>query len=284
MSVSVITVKVASGVTGPRLCWQEESGALQTWMWDFLSIIFLFFHTTLPAPSVSDCSWCLVAFIILWTSLHSSVDPNTASLVFSDTSSFFFLSIFSYLSLIWKRRCQSFPRELHCTSALETIANLINHRGNQSWGKHPFALHWSPFLICSPSHERRREPGNSNATRILYSTCACAVPTFMCMHCRFRRRRKKGDVTIRKVNVISNRDLEDLKLSEFVFSLQISSKLKQQGFAGSKDLQKCSRHFPHGYICFCVYECCLASRRGWQRVRQKSMTDSQCLNMHVQEV
>lgn len=43
------------------------------------------------------------------------------------------------------------------------------------------------------------------------------------------------------------------------FLQQICSKLKQQGFAGSKDLQKYARHLRRGFICSCEYAHCRAA-------------------------
>lgn len=80
-------------------------------------------------------------------------------------------SCLMYLSHFQKQCCQSSPRKLDWTALVETMANLINHRGNQSWGSTPFSSSLiSSALICSPSRE-----GDEQGSRDVSSV-------FVCMH------------------------------------------------------------------------------------------------------
>lgn len=86
-------------------------------------------------------------------------------------------SLLMYLSHFPKQCCQSFPREADWTALIETMANLINHWGNQSWGEPPISSPLiSSALICSPSREQ--EEKKTREKRYVWYVCVCVLACF----------------------------------------------------------------------------------------------------------
>lgn len=81
----------------------------------FLTRLWLYFFLSLPFS------------VHLWIPCH--LQDFCLFLCICQTS----YSLHMYLSHFQKQCCQSFPRELDWTAPIDTMATLINHRGNQSW-------------------------------------------------------------------------------------------------------------------------------------------------------
>lgn len=124
----------------------------------------------------------------------------------------------------------------------------FNKSQRESAGMNPRFL--STDLLCTHLRRQPWRGGEKNkGTQCVLAPVCGASEENMC-----ERESWKWDIKLKKKGI--TRNLISWTLCSFFVLTQIFSKLKQQGFLGSKDLQKCSHHVSCGFICSCEYEWC----------------------------